>query len=390
MADDEKREQEEEASPGASPEGEASEDAAAPEDVASAEDAASADDAASAEDAEDATAGDGPLADKGEEEAGEGRKTDGENPVEPKRRKKSGRKKKPAKTTAGQRLAAAKAAKAAKKAAARGKGAEILEDKATERAALAATWFERNHGKLRVALLAAVVLLGLVVGWDFWSSRRNAEASRLLWEATQTLNAPIVAQDAEEAPEEEDEEHYDSLASRADAALEKLDAMLDSYGGSRLAPYALLLRGKALYQKGEYAAAREAWEKALAEGDETVRARALEGVAFTYEAEENWDEALARYEELREDNDRALLADYHIARVHLARGEEVEAKEKLRAILDAFREEDAPELPFVRDQAELRLMAIDSSLVQRDVTPDADALRRLIQEQLSKQGSRGG
>ncbi len=378
MADDEKRNHEEpgeaEATTGASPDGVEAE-------------------TTSDEATQTASLGEGRSSDEAEpanqtDDAAEGSATAEAAP--PKTRRKTGRKKKPSKTTAGQRLAAAKAAKAAKKAAARGKQAEILEDKATERATVAATWFERNQAKLRNGLLAAMLVLVAIIGWNVWSSQQNAEASRLLWEATETLSAPIVQADEPQDEEDADDEQYESLAARADAALEKLDAMLANHGGSRLAPFALLLRGKALYQKGEYEAAREAYTKALAEGDEAVRPRALEGVAFTFEAEESWDEAMARYEELKEIDGLELLADYHIARVHLARGQEVEAKEKLRAILDVFREEDAPNLPYVRDQAELRLMAIDSSLVQRDATPDADALRRMIQEQLSKQGAQGG
>ncbi|MCF6227190.1 MAG: hypothetical protein L3J82_00770, partial [Planctomycetes bacterium] len=47
-------------------------------------------------------------------------------------------------------------------------------------------------------------------------------------------------------------------------------------------------------------------------------------------------------------------------------GEDEEtAKTELRTLLENLREEDAPQLPYVRDQAELRLMALDSSLVQR-------------------------
>lgn len=400
MADDEKRDHEEpEAGEGAAPEEPAEAGAETTTDDAGEGRSSDGDDAEADEDEAGGDAeADEPSADTAEADAEDGEEAavadaseGAETPAPQPRKKKTGRKKKGSKTTAGQRLAAAKAAKAARKAAARGKQAEILEDKATERAALAATWFERNQTRIRNVLVAVAVLLVVVIGWNLWSSKQNAEASRLLWEATETLNAPIVQADEPTQEEaDEDEERYETLAARADAALEKLDAMLASHSGSRLAPYALLLRGKALYQKGEYAEAREAYNKALAEGDENVRARALEGVAFTYEAEENWDEAMARYEELRDIDGLELLADYHIARVHLARGQEVEAKEKLRAILDAFREEDAPNLPYVRDQAELRLMALDSSLVQRDATPDADALRRMMQEQLSKQGSRGG
>lgn len=311
-----------------------------------------------------------------------------------KKKKKTGRKKKAPKSTAGQRLAAAKAAKAAKKAAARGKQAELVEDEAAARADMAAGWLERNRGMIMAAAMAVLVAMGGYFAWEAYSNTQAGEASALLWDATQTLNAPVGEEDPLGAQEDDEddaeEERYESIGERADAAIAKLDSLLSDYGSTDLAPWAQVLRGRALYQKGEHDSAREAFSTALADGGADVRPRALEGIAFTYEAEESWDEAISRFEELRSDDDPSLsiLADYHIARVHIARDNEEEAKEKLQAVLNALQEEDAPELGFVRDQAELRLMAIDSSLVQRS-TPDQDEMRRLI-EQLQRQQAEGG
>ena len=316
----------------------------------------------------------------------------GKDKPKKRKKKKTGRKKKAPKSTAGQRLAAAKAAKAAKKAAARGKQAELVEDEAAARADKAAGWLERNRGPITMAALALLALMGGWFAYESYAKSQAGDASTLLWEATQTLNAPLGDEEDPLADEEsEDAERYETIGARADAALEKLDALLADYGSTDLAPWAQVLRGRALYQKGEHEAAREAFGRALSEGGADVRPRALEGIAFTFEAEEAWDEAIARFEELRSDDDPALsiLADYHIARVHIARDNEEEAKEKLQAVLDALREEDAPELGYVRDQAELRLMAIDSSLVQRS-TPDQDEMRRLIEQLQRQQATEGG
>ena len=316
----------------------------------------------------------------------------GKDEPKPKKRKKTGRKKKKAKSTAGQRLAAAKAAKAAKKAAARGKQAELVEDEAAARADKAAGWLETNRQMIMYAAIALLVAMGGYFAWDAYSTKQSGAASALLWEATQTLNAPVGEE--EDVPSEDEAietERYESIGARADAAIEKLDSLLDEYGSTDLAPWAQVLRGRALYQKGEYESARDAFSTALSAGGEDVRPRAIEGIAFTYEAEEAWDEAIARFEELRSDDDESLsiLADYHIARAHIAQDNEEQAKEKLQAVLDALREEDAPELGFVRDQAELRLMAIDSSLVQRS-TPDQDEMRRLIEQLQRQQAAEGG
>ena len=76
---------------------------------------------------------------------------------------------------------------------------------------------------------------------------------------------------------------------------------------------------------------------------------------------------------------------------HIAQDDEETAKEKLQAVLEGLREEEAPELGYVRDQAELRLMAIDSTLVQRNAenAMDPEQMRRLI-EQMQRQQQQGG
>ncbi len=316
-------------------------------------------------------------------------------------KKKTGRKHKASgKISAGQRLAAAKAAKAAKKIAQRGKEAEVVEEQAVETATVASTWLDRNRNKLVGAFAAVLLLGGAFFGFRAMQQKSAAEASQLLWEATEILNASIqapgdddTAADAVDAEADEDEVTYETIAARADAALAKLNELFASHGDSPAAAWGRLEEGRARYQKGEHAEARTAFEAALAQGGEALAPRALEGIAFTYEAEENWDEAVARFEQLREEGGALeILADYHLARIHLAKDEEEPAKTKLQAVLEALREEDAPELAYVRDQAELRLMAIDSSLVQRDAAGQMDPaeMQRLIEQLTRQQQQQGG
>jgi hypothetical protein len=316
-------------------------------------------------------------------------------------KKKTGRKHKASgKISAGQRLAAAKAAKAAKKIAQRGKEAEVVEEQAVETATVASTWLDRNRNKLLGAFAAVLLLGGAFFGIRAMQQKSAAEASQLLWEATEILNASIqapgdedTAEDTVDAETDEDEVTYETIAARADAALAKLNELFASHGDSPAAAWGRLEEGRARYQKGEHAEARTAFEAALAQGGEALAPRALEGIAFTYEAEENWAEAIARFEQLREEGGALqILADYHLARIHLAKNEEDPAKTKLQAVLEALREEGAPELAYVRDQAELRLMAIDSSLVQRDAAGQMDPaeMQRLIEQLTRQQQQQGG
>ncbi len=226
-------------------------------------------------------------------------------------------------------------------------------------------------------LVAAVVLIVAgVFAFNKFAKAGDAEAATALWDAMEIANARIVDPEEEEAEEEEasdeegDEEEevtFESETARAEAAIEAFDEVIANHAGTKAAAFARIGLANASRVLGDSEEAREAYEAALAESDDPeVALRALEGIGFTYEVDENWDEAEARFDEMG-DIDRPgarILADYHLARIALAKDETEAAKEKLQALLESLDEDDAPQMEFVRDQAEMRLREIDPSLVQ--------------------------
>ncbi|MEO0323617.1 MAG: hypothetical protein AAF447_11720 [Myxococcota bacterium] len=306
------------------------------------------------------------------------------------RMKKTGRKKKAPRQTAGERLAAQKAAKAAKKREERHQEAEDIEDKAIERAEEVTSWLDKNKRVLGIASAAIVLLAAVALTVRGVSRGAGADATGALWEATQTATAPIVPE-GEDVPEGIDES-YPTLTARAEAARPKLEAVARDFVETDAAVNAQLALGALELDAGNPAEARAAFEAAYRAGgdDARVASRALEGIAFSHEAQGQWDEAASRYGELAglSGAGSSIVADYHRARAALAGGDEPAAKEKLQAVLDALREEDAPELPYVKDQAELRLMAIDSTLVDRDPSSDIDPA--LLQQLMRQQQAAGG
>ena len=306
------------------------------------------------------------------------------------RMKKTGRKKKPPRQTAGERLAAQKAAKAAKKREERHQEAQEIEDKAIERAEEVTSWLDKNKRLLGMISAAVVLVAGLALGARAVGRGAGADATGALWEATRTAGAPIIAE-GEDVPEGIDES-YPTIEARVEAARPKLEAVVRDFPDTDAAVNAQLALGALELDAGNSAEARAAFEAAYrAGGDQTrVATRALEGIAFSYEAEGDWDEAGARYGELAglSGAGASIVADYHRARAALASGDEPAAKEKLQAVLDALREEGAPELPYVKDQTELRLMAIDATLVDRDPSSDIDPA--LLQQLMRQQQAAGG
>ncbi|MDH3201537.1 MAG: tetratricopeptide repeat protein [Myxococcales bacterium] len=259
--------------------------------------------------------------------------------------------------TPGQRLAAARAAKSARKAAERGRQAELVEDKALAQAAVAKDWLAENLKPLGLAAGFVLLVAAIGIAWSTFAKNKNETAGE---ELAAVLDSNI----------------YDE----AELA-ESYAAIVRDHEGTVAATWALIGEARALYGQGKLEQARDAYKAAL-EGtdDETLRWAALEGIAYTLEAEQSYDEALEQLEALRAlSKEVAPIASYHQARILMQQGKMSEAKIKLRGVLADLRQPNAPPLPFTRAEAESRLAIIDPSQA-----PGTGLDMRGLQEQLNE------
>lgn len=267
--------------------------------------------------------------------------------------------------TAGERLAAQQAAKAARKAAQKGRDAELVEEKAIAQAVVAKDWLQDNLKPL--GLMAGGVLLVAAVGIG-WSTFTRGQAV----DAGAALGAVLNSEGSDPA----------ALASAyADVA--------EAHPKTPAAAWARIGQGKALYEQGDFAGARTAYRAALDISDEeVVRWAALEGVAYSLEAETSYEEALAELEALREvDPSVAPIAGYHQGRILLAQGKRKEAKTKFDGVLADLKDPEAPALPYTEEQTEARLALLDPSRATGEgVDPRrADEFIRQMNELLQRQ-----
>ena len=278
----------------------------------------------------------------------------------------------------GARLAAQRAAKAAAKAAKRGKtAADEVEQQAEARAATMASWFEDNRKTVYGVLAAIAVLLGIYVAWSTFGHRSAEQSSAALGEALDVANARIRAADAPEEPADAlGRETFPTTTARAEKALSLFRKVTTDHAGTDAAVWARLGEARALLDLDKPGDARAAFEKALREGsgNASVTARAFEGIAFTFEAENQPQKAIEKFQALSRAGEGAFkdLADYHLARMYLRTGDENRAKDLLKELVQRLRagDEGAPEdrSPYVLTQAEVRLAELDSSLVPRPTT----------------------
>jgi len=252
----------------------------------------------------------------------------------------SAKNEKSAPMTAGERLAAQQAAKAARKAAQRGRDAELVEEKALAQAAVAKDWLQDNLKPLGLAAGAILLIAAVGIGWSTFSRGKTVKAGTELAAALESQS-----------------EDFDELASAYAAAAE-------AHPGTLAAAWARVSEGRVLFEQGQLEQARTAYQAALdGTADETVRWAALEGLAYTLEAEQSYDQALERLEALRAvDQTLAPIAGYHQGRILLAQGKLEEAKIKFEGVLNDLKNPEAPRLPYTREQTEARLALLDPSL----------------------------
>ncbi len=243
--------------------------------------------------------------------------------------------------TAGQRLAAQQAAKSVRKAASRGRDAELMEEKALAQAAVAKDWLQDNLKPLGLMAGGVLLVAAVGIGWSTFTRGQDAAGGAEL--------AAVLEGDAADDP-----------AALATAYA----AVAEAHAKTPAAAWARIGEGRALYAQGQWEPSRMAYRAALDSSDEeAVRWAALEGIAYSLEAEKSYAQAIEQLDALRElDSNIAPIAGYHQGRILVAEGKLDEAKTKFDGVLNELRQADAPVLPFTQEQTEARLALLDPTL----------------------------
>ncbi len=249
-----------------------------------------------------------------------------------------------------------------------------------------------------VALLAAVggILTRRMIQAD------QADASKVYGEALEVATAPIIVRETEDIPPkaEDDALSFGSIEARATEALKQYEKTITEKGDTKVGALAVAGKADALFQLGRYDEAIKAYEDFLSkdigkEADVSLRALVVEGLGNAYEAAGKLDEAKAKFEQLaeKEPGVAGRMANYHLARLAQAGGEEDEAKKLYAKVIDQSKEQGrVSKLDFLFTQARESLLALDP---EADVPPlpsgmglnDIDPA--LLQQLMSQQAGGG-
>jgi predicted negative regulator of RcsB-dependent stress response len=225
-----------------------------------------------------------------------------------------------------------------------------------------AAYVAENAAMVIGGVLLALVAIAAGFGWLHQQQVREIEASGKLFAGEKILQSDDPMRMFGMA-----------LPSAADAedkkkAIEAFDKVATEYAGSAAARRARLRSGDVYLELGEYDSAITSYEQALngAGPEETFYAR--NGIAHSQEAKQAWDDAIATYRKLVDDESLTMrdVATVDLARVLIRAGKNDEARELLSAFSTKFPESS------LKDSAEKELAKVGGPIATPTTAPDAN------------------
>ncbi|HEX8702688.1 MAG TPA: tetratricopeptide repeat protein, partial [Myxococcaceae bacterium] len=162
--------------------------------------------------------------------------------------------------------------------------------------------------------------------------RSEVQASQQLGSALEILERPVVptTEGATLTPQPGELPPFTSVKEQDEALVKALTDFRSAHGGTQAATTASLPLGKAQLRLGNHDQAIAAFDAFLKDAgqNEPLRATALEGKGYAFEAQQKYDDALKAFEEMAKVNAGDYLqgmGDYHRARMLIQQGKKDEA-----------------------------------------------------------------
>ncbi len=142
---------------------------------------------------------------------------------------------------------------------------------------------ERPGVRLALKIAVAVVALAALVGAGWlWLRAEDGRGQAALASTADLVQEAVGPQ---------------ATADTRQKAIIALQTVLDQHGRSSVASQAAYQLGNLQYQAGDFAAARSAYQVALAKGaTASMRTLAASGIGYTWEAQKNYANAMAAYD----------------------------------------------------------------------------------------------
>jgi pentatricopeptide repeat protein len=191
---------------------------------------------------------------------------------------------------------------------------------------------ERGSQALITVGIAAVIVAGIWT-WDYFATRRGEKSTAQITRASDIYNQTIAPTETKVPTTDEDGlPRFKTRAEKLKAAEEEFGKVVDQ--GGAMAVVARGMRASARYDAGKFAEAADDYKKVLEKTDDSrLKMLAIEGLAYCYEAQKDYDKALQQFRLLPRDGDKKYLALYQEARVLAKKGDVKEAVSLYKEII---------------------------------------------------------
>ncbi len=218
---------------------------------------------------------------------------------------------------------------------------ELREPDAFQKAGAEARSWVGSHEKIVVGAVVACVVVGAAVAiGSFLSSRGEERAAKALSAALKVLERPVQATAAAEPATAGEDAPFKTEREKTEALEKALIQFRTEHKGTRSASTASLPLGQAELKLGKYDQALASYDEFVkaAATEDPLRATALEGQGYVYEAKGQLDQAMAAFDQLARENKTEFLNAiglYHQARILILQNKKEEAARRLSEIPDA-------------------------------------------------------
>lgn len=261
-------------------------------------------------------------------------------------------------------------------------------------------FLQDNRERILLAVGAAVVIALVVFGAQRFLRSGAAEQAAVLSRALELASAPVDAEDTD-GKTDDGKPVFKTEQDRATKSLTAFDQVVAAGVDRPAGVWAKLAAAAAELQLGKYDAARARFQSVYDAHvkEPQLAARGLEGVGVTLEAAGKPEDALKAYDKLKYIEGSKELADFHVARIKLAKGDSEAGKTLLKTLYDQLNAPTEGSAPsrYLKPEVEVRLAEIDSTLVDKGSSAGEgqqqfsdEQIQRLLEQLQQKGGAAPG
>jgi TolA-binding protein len=158
-----------------------------------------------------------------------------------------------------------------------------------------ADWTVEHRSTIVIVAIAAVVIIGCVIGGWYYLGAQDEKASLELNRAVRTMNAVLRAPGT---PAQPDYLSFTSVKERAEAARKQFQAIVGNYPHTRTADNARYLLGVTAQTLADNAAAEKDFQAVIDSGNREIASMAKDALAGLYGQTNRSKDAAALYQQL--------------------------------------------------------------------------------------------